>query len=237
MSTPEGVLAAPLDHLSDPDPAIRRLAVSLTAALIAEPWPGERVLAVLTGDPDGAVRAAAAEALGGLPEGSPLAGPVSAALLDAVGDTDVRAVEAAVTALGELPPRPAVVARLLAVAADDAADKLVREAAVASLGALADPVAVPVLLELLATGPPQVRRRAVVALTVFDDPAVEPALRRATADRNPMVREVAAMVVSPPHLVGRGGSDTGPKARTADGEGYPATGQPSRLPPSGAQPR
>jgi HEAT repeat protein len=219
MPTPEAVLAAPLDHLGDPDPVIRRLAVSLAAPLVTEPGPGERLLAVLAGDGDGAVRAAAAEALGGLPAESSLAEPVTAALLDATGGDDATVAEAAVTALGELPPRPAVVARLLGMAADETADKLVREAAVASLGALADPAAVPVLLELLATGPPQVRRRAVVALTVFDDPAIEAALRRATADRNPMVREVAEMVVSPPHFVGRGGSDTGPKASPADGEG------------------
>ena len=75
---------------------------------------------------------------------------------------------------------------------------MVREAAVASLGALGDPTAVPVLIGLLGDAPPQVRRRAVVALTVFDDPAIEPALRAATADRNPMVREVAEMVISPP---------------------------------------
>ncbi len=195
MPTPEAVLAAPLDHLGDPDPVIRRLAVSLAASLVTEPGPGERLLAVLAGDGEGAVRAAAAEALGGLPGESALAERVTAALLDATDHDDARVVEAAVTALGELPPRPAVVARLLGMAAEETADKLVREAAVASLGALADPAAVPVLLELLATGPPQVRRRAVVALTVFDDPAIEAALRRATADRNPMVREVAEMVV------------------------------------------
>ncbi len=151
-------------------------------------------------------------------------------------DDDARVVEAAVTALGELPPRPAVVARLLGMAADETADKLVREAAVASLGALADPVAVPVLLELLATGPPQVRRRAVVALTVFDDPAIEAALRRATADRNPMVREVAEMVVGhdkdvPPSPLGTFPS-TSRRGRAAASNGSgPRTARP--LPSSG----
>jgi len=56
----------------------------------------------------------------------------------------------------------------------------------------------PVLLDLVATGPPQVRRRCVVALTVFDGDEVEAAIRAAAVDRNPMVREAAEMVVGRP---------------------------------------
>lgn len=74
-------------------------------------------------------------------------------------------------------------------------DQLVREAAVAALGAIEDDRALPVLLDLIADAPPRVRRRAVVALTVFDDPAIEAAIRAATRDRNPGVREAAEMVV------------------------------------------
>ena len=77
-------------------------------------------------------------------------------------------------------------------------DRLVREAAVAALGACGDERALPILLDLVANGPPQIRRRSVVALTVFDDPAVEPAIRAALEDRNPMVREAAEMVVGRP---------------------------------------
>jgi HEAT repeat protein len=74
-------------------------------------------------------------------------------------------------------------------------DKLVREAAVAALGAIGDHEAVPTLLDLITNGPPQIRRRCVAALSVFDGPEVEAALRAAAADRNPMVREAAEMVV------------------------------------------
>ena len=197
MPTPtEAVLAAPLDHLADPNPAIRRLAVSLLTPGVADPGVAERLIDLLD-DGDSAVRAAAAEALGGLSRGSPVPETVTWALEVALADDDGLVVEAAVTALGELAPQPGLVDRLVEIATDEALDKLVRESAVAALGAVGDPTAVPVLLELLATGPPQVRRRAVVALTVFDDPAIEPALRRATSDRNPMVRDLAQMVVGP----------------------------------------
>jgi HEAT repeat protein len=136
------------------------------------------------------VRAAAVEALG--------SGGLSAYadVAPAVDDPDLRVVEAATTALGEIGATEAT--PWLERAACAHPDRLVREAAVAALGAIGDPDSVPVILDVLRTGPPQVRRRAVVALSVFDHPAVEPALREAARDRNPMVRDVASMLVSPP---------------------------------------
>jgi HEAT repeat protein len=89
---------------------------------------------------------------------------------------------------------PAAVPWLIELASTDG-DRAGREAAVAALGAIGDDSALPTLLELVVSAPPQVRRRAVVALTVFDDPAVEPAIRTAARDRNPSVREAAEMVV------------------------------------------
>ena len=83
-----------------------------------------------------------------------------------------------------------------AAAGDD--DKLVREAAIAALGAIGDPTALPTLLEIVTSAGPQLRRRTVVALSVFDGPDVESALRAAAHDRNPMVREAAEMVVGRP---------------------------------------
>jgi len=138
-------------------------------------------------DTDGAVRAMAAEALGG-------AGERAVAVLDMVRtDDDPRVLEAVATAYGELRRRDAV-PWLIDLAVGDA-DRSSREAAVAALGAIRDEEALPVLLALVADAPPQVRRRSVVALTVFDDPAVEPAIREAARDRNPSVREAAEMVV------------------------------------------
>jgi HEAT repeat protein len=82
---------------------------------------------------------------------------------------------------------------LLEAAAGD--DRMLQEAAVAALGAIGDPVAIPLLVELAASGSPQVRRRAVVSLTAFDHDDAEAAITRAAEDRNPMVREVAEMIV------------------------------------------
>jgi HEAT repeat protein len=55
----------------------------------------------------------------------------------------------------------------------------------------------PILLDLVETGSPQVRRRSVVALSVFEGERVTAALLAAAGDRNPMVREAAEMVVGP----------------------------------------
>ena len=77
----------------------------------------------------------------------------------------------------------------------DGEDKLVREAAVAGLGAIGDERARPTLLHLIASGPPQIRRRCVPALSVFDGEDIAAALLAAATDRNPMVREAAEMVV------------------------------------------
>ncbi len=138
-------------------------------------------------DEDGAVRAMAAEALGGTD------GDCAEVLAHGRDDDDPRVVEAVATAYGELRD-PSAVPWLIELASRNG-DRAVREAAVAALGAIGDEAALSTLLELVAAGPPQVRRRAVVALTVFDDPAVEPAIRAAAKDRNPSVREAAEMVV------------------------------------------
>jgi HEAT repeat protein len=185
-ATLTAVVAEPEAFLSHEDPAVRRLAVSgcaARAAALAEP-----LSRLLTDDPDPAVRAEAAEVLGG-------AGARALAALDAARD-DSAVAEAVATAYGEIGD-PAPVPWLLAQA-ESADDRLVREAAVAALGAIGDERALPTLLALAAAAPPQVRRRAVVALTAYDGPEVEAALRDASTDRNPMVREVAAMLVGHP---------------------------------------
>ncbi len=177
----------PVSFLDDEDPAVRRLAVAALADRIDDST-GPLVVDRLVADPDVAVRAEAAEALGNWPGGID-------ALLEARCD-DPRVVEAAVTALARLGHTPVV--PWLIEQASTGEDALVREASVAALGEIGDERAVPVLIELAASGPPQVRRRAVVALTVFDGDHVEEAIRRAATDRNPMVREAAEMVVGRP---------------------------------------
>lgn len=185
------VTADPVAFLADPDPVIRRLAVSASANDVARGKVFAELVTLVAGDPEPRVRAEAAEVLGGA--GDRALEP----LLAATADDDATVVEAVATALGEIED-PAAVPWLTVVAADHQSDRLLREAAVAALGAIGDERAVPVLLELVASGPPQVRRRCVVALTVFDGDAVEAAIRAAAIDRNPMVREAAEMVVGRP---------------------------------------
>ena len=87
------------------------------------------------------------------------------------------------------PPEPGAVDRLTALTTGDD-DALVREAAVAALGAIGDPAGVPAVLT--ATGDKAtVRRRAVIALAPFDGPDVDAALERATTDRDWQVRQAA----------------------------------------------
>ncbi|MFZ9628417.1 MAG: HEAT repeat domain-containing protein, partial [Ilumatobacteraceae bacterium] len=81
----------------------------------------------------------------------------------------------------------------LAVAADD---PLVREAAVAALGAIGNADGLPAILAACADRPP-VRRRAVLALAPFDGPEVEAALEAARTDRDWQVRQAAEDVL--PH--------------------------------------
>jgi HEAT repeat protein len=82
-----------------------------------------------------------------------------------------------------------VLARLIVLATDHA-DALVREAAVASLGAIGDPAGLPAILAAT-RDKPAVRRRAVLALAPFDDPDVDAALERARTDRDWQVRQAA----------------------------------------------
>ncbi len=181
------LLDDPIPYLDHDDPTVRRLAISTCVASGIDQRSAAVVGRLAIEDDDGAVRAMAAEALGGS-EGD------SAEILHrARGDEDPRVVEAVATAYGELRFASAV-PWLLQIAAGDG-DRAGREAAVAALGAIGDESARATLLALIAAAPPQVRRRAVVALTVFDGPDVEAAIRSAARDRNPSVREAAEMVV------------------------------------------
>ena len=179
--------------ITDPAPFLktstadnRRLAV---AASLTHPSLIPELEGMLEADPDASVRRECAEVLG-------LSGRGRTDLLKRVlsHDDSAQVREAAATALGEIADGTSV-DDLMEHASDQGEDKLVREAAVAALGAIGDERAVPLLLELLKTGPPQIRRRCVPALSVFDGDSVEEALHLAAKDRNPMVREAAEMVV------------------------------------------
>jgi len=111
-------------------------------------------------------------------------------IVPVLADGEAVVVEQAAWACGERQPtEPGAVATLskLAVEHDDA---LVREAAVAALGAIGDPAGLTAILQAT-TDKPAVRRRAVLALAPFSGPDVDDALQRALADRDWQVRQAA----------------------------------------------
>ena len=179
-----GILNDPAASLATPDPALRRIAVAASG-----PDSQATILQMLFDDSSPAVRRECAEVLG-----RSEAPPVPELLRALASDDRPEVREAAATALGEAAD-PSAVNDLIRAAANEEEDKLVREAAVAALGATGDERARPVLLQLIASGPPQIRRRCVPALSVFDGDDIEHAIRQAAADRNPMVRDAAELMV------------------------------------------
>ncbi|MGH8920143.1 MAG: HEAT repeat domain-containing protein [Acidimicrobiales bacterium] len=113
-------------------------------------------------------------------------------LCQAVHDESATVAEAACFALGELGAADSSGAAVptLVGAAGGHADPLVREAAVAALGAIGDPSGLPAILAAT-SDKPAVRRRAVLALAPFDGPDVDTALQRALTDRDWQVRQAA----------------------------------------------
>jgi len=165
--------------LDDDDPTVRATALGalhrVGALTTAE-------LAAAARDPSPTVRRRAATLVA-------LAAP-RVSLLELLADGDATVVEVAAWAAGELdPPEPGAVAALVGLATSHE-DALVREAAVAAIGAIGDPAGLPAVLaatEDKAT----VRRRAVIALAAFEGPEVDDALARLREDRDWQVRQVA----------------------------------------------
>ncbi len=162
-----------------PDPAVRATALGalerlgmLTDDAIAES---------LRDDPDASVRRRAAEIA---------AAHRAVDLVGALHDDDPAVVEVAAWSCGEHESaRDEVVERLI-VLAGEAADALVREAAVAALGAIGDERGVEAIIAAT-SDKPAVRRRAVLALAPFDGPDVDAAIERALGDRDWQVRQAA----------------------------------------------
>jgi HEAT repeat protein len=171
--------------LRDDDAAVRAAALG---ALERIGGLDDRALATALTDVDPTVRRRAAELAARRPDVS---------LLDALTDGDDRVVEMAAFACGEREQaRPEVVARLSALA-DDHPDALVREAAVAALGAIGADAGLPAILHAATHDKPAVRRRAVIALAPFDGPEVDTALAQALEDRDWQVRQVAEDLQAP----------------------------------------
>ncbi len=141
-----------------------------------------------TVDPEPAVRRRAAEVAPTLIAVGDVVGP----LVTLLTDRDVTVVEAAAWALGELGDRAvdAHAVDALAATARSHRDPLAREAAVAALGALADPAGLDAILHACGDRP-AVRRRAVLALAPFSGRAVDAAIAAAREDHDWQVRQAA----------------------------------------------
>lgn len=140
-------------------------------------------------DTDARVRRRALEALAdaGAEPDHPLARVPILALL---ADPDASVAETAAWACGERTVREDGDVERLSALATDHADPLVREAAVAALGAIGDARGLAAILAAT-SDKPAVRRRAVLALAPFDGPEVDAALTRALEDRDWQVRQAA----------------------------------------------
>ena len=170
--------------LDDPDPEVQAAAVGALArcgALTADDVAGALAHGPL------ALRRRAVDAAPEV-QGRGSRSVLPTAVVAALDDSDPLVVVGAAWYLGERRHRPALVA--LAATATGHGDTRCREAAVAALGAIGDPAALPAVLAAL-EDKPTVRRRAAVALAGFDDPRVEPALRAAAEDRDWQVRQAA----------------------------------------------
>lgn len=164
--------------LADPDPVVRMLALGALGRLGAlDPTD----VAAAFGDPDPGVRRRAIELAATQP---------AIDLLPLLRDDDPGVVEHAAWACGEqVTVSDAVLDRLIDLA-QHAEVALVRESAVAALGAIGDERG---LVAVLAgcRDTPAIRRRAVLALAPFDGPAVEAAIDAALVDRDWQVRQAA----------------------------------------------
>lgn len=167
--------------LRDPAPEVRATALGALERMGAL-RPGDLVTALE--DESVVVRRRACEAAARLPGDAP------PSLLEALASPDATLVEVAAWAAGERrPPEPGTVDVLVALTTEHD-DALVREAAVAALGAIGDPAGLPAILAAT-QDKATVRRRAVIALAPFEGPEVDAALERARADRDWQVRQAA----------------------------------------------
>lgn len=170
--------------LNDPEGVVR------ASALAALERAGELSSAELTAafdDPDPEVRRRAAEVA---------ARHLDVDLRPVLRDDDALVVEMAAWSCGEHEQVTDEVLSLLIDLAGNHDEPLVREAAVAALGAIGDERGVPAILAGC-TDKPAVRRRAVLALAPFDGPEVDAALERALTDRDWQVRQAAEDLISP----------------------------------------
>ena len=170
--------------LTDPAGSVR--ASALAALMRCGDARNDEVQAALS-DPDPEVRRRGCLAAAHRPQVS---------LMTVLDDPDPTVLETAAWACGEHEIVSADVLERLITLAGDHDDALVREAAVAALGAIGDPRGLDAILAGCSDRP-AVRRRAVLSLAPFDGPDVDAALARALEDRDWQVRQAAEDLTSP----------------------------------------
>jgi len=166
------------DALRDGDPQVRVLALGSLDRL--DDLRDDELLAAVS-DPSASVRRRAVELIARRP---------NVDVLPALHDPDPTVVEHAAWAAGEREEVSDAVLDRLTELAGRADDALVREAAIAALGAIGDERGLPAILAGC-TDKPAVRRRAVLALAPFEGDDVEAAIDRALTDRDWQVRQAA----------------------------------------------
>jgi HEAT repeat protein len=179
-----GDLAAIHTGVTDSDAVVRTSALGAlerAGALTAEE------LTKAASDPDYRVRRRAAELAATHPDVD---------LLTFLGDADPLVIEMAAWACGERTETPAAVLHRLCELVTAHDDALVREAAVAALGAIGDERGLPAILAAV-SDKPAIRRRAVIALAPFEGPEVDAAYERALKDRDWQVRQAAEDLADP----------------------------------------
>ncbi len=175
-------------HVDDVDPAVRSSAIGALARL-GELRDADLIAAL--DDQGTARRAIELSSRHGI--GAP---SVDDRLRAFVAGADADLAEVAAWALGERwqerggDPGSAVLLDAIESAARRHDDALVREAAVAALGAIGASRSIPVIIDAM-DDKATVRRRAVIALAPFDGPEIEEALVSARGDRDWQVRQAA----------------------------------------------
>lgn len=169
--------------LSSNDPSVRATALGALERLHRLP---DDVLIAAFADASPVVRRRAAEIA---------AAHRAVSVLPLLADVDSFVVEMAAWSCGEHEQvDDETLARLIELGSAHQ-EPLVREAAVAALGAIGDERGLSAILHGTADKP-AIRRRAVIALAPFDGPEVDAALQRALTDRDWQVRQAAEVLVS-----------------------------------------
>ena len=176
-----GDVAAARRALDDAEPDVRATALR---ALVRLDHATPDLVRRASRDGEAIVRVAACEAALHLSDSE------AVAVLGPLLDEDVApVVEAAAFAAGELGSTAApLLPSITTLTRHD--DAIVRETAVAALGAIGDPAALPTILAATKDRA-TVRRRAIIALAPFEGPDVEAALIAALDDRDWQVRQAA----------------------------------------------